>query len=145
MRQLQNTEEEGQLKAVFDTNIFISALNWSGKPQIAYFRQLNDEFILVTSTAILSELCDILRRNFNWSDDDAYDIYNLIGNQSIVVTPAERIEVIERDLDDNRILECAVEGNANYIISGDRHLLDLGRYRGIEIITTSEFLALLEL
>ncbi len=69
----------------------------------------------------------------------------MIGNQSIVVTPAERIEVIERDLDDNRILECAVEGNANYIISGDRHLLDLGRYRGIEIITTSEFLALLEL
>jgi putative PIN family toxin of toxin-antitoxin system len=143
MKQLQNTEEERKLRVVFDTNIFVSALNWSGKPWIAYLRWLNDEFILVTSTAILSELCDILRRDFNWSDDDAYDIYNLIGSLSIVVTPTERIEVIEQDPDDNRILECAVEGNVNYIVSGDRHLLDLGRYRGIEIITTSEFLFLL--
>ena len=143
MKQLSNTGEEGKLRVVFDTNIFISALNWSGKPWIAYLRWLNDEFILVTSTAILSELCDILRRDFNWSDDDAYDIYNLIGSLSIVVTPTERIEVIEQDPDDNRILECAVEGNVNYIVSGDRHLLDLGRYRGIEIITTSEFLVLL--
>jgi len=50
--------------------------------------------------------------------------------------------VIEQDPDDNRILECAVEGNVNYIVSGDRHLLNLGRYRGIEIITISEFLLL---
>ncbi|MBM3239972.1 PIN domain-containing protein [Candidatus Poribacteria bacterium] len=60
----------------------------------------------------------------------------------IVVTPTERIKVIEQDPDDNRILECAVEGNVNYIVSGDRHLLNLGRYRGIEIITISEFLLL---
>lgn len=145
MKQFPNIGKEEKLRVVFDTNIFISALNWSGNPWIAYLRWLNDEFILVTSTAILSELCDILRRNFNRSDDEAYDIYNLIGSLSMVVTPTERIEVIERDPDDNRILECAVEGNANYIVSGDRHLLDLERYQGIEIITTSEFLALLEL
>jgi predicted nucleic acid-binding protein len=55
------------------------------------------------------------------------------------------LEVVKDDSDDNRVLECAVAAKANYIISGDKHLLDLGEYRGIEVLPPAGFIVLLSL
>lgn len=96
-------------KVVFDTNIFVSALNWPlGNPRKAYDRWLGGKFSLVVSIEILTELMRILRDEFGWLDEEAYEVYNLIGQEAEVVTPKERIGVIQDDPADNRALECAL-------------------------------------
>ena len=69
----------------------------------------------------------------------------MIAEQSMWVEPLERLAAISSDESDNRYLECAVEGGAQYIISGDKHLLELGEYRGIAIVSAADFIALLEM
>ena len=64
---------------------------------------------------------------------------------SIYVDPEVELEVVENDPDDNRVLECAVAAEANYIISGDKHLLDLGEYQGIEVLPPAGFIVLMNL
>ena len=56
-----------------------------------------------------------------------------------LVTPEMDLEAVEDDPDDDKILECAVAGNADYIVSGDSHLLDIEEYRGVEIVSPDEF------
>jgi putative PIN family toxin of toxin-antitoxin system len=60
-----------------------------------------------------------------------------------IVKPSKRIFAIQEDPDDNRVLECAVEGSAKYIISGDTHLLNLRQYKNIRIVSPDEYLAIL--
>jgi len=76
------------------------------------------------------------------------EINTLLGRWStisIYVEPEVALEVVEDDPDDNRVLECAIAAKANYIISGDKHLLDLGEYRGIEVLPPAGFIVLLNL
>ncbi len=61
-----------------------------------------------------------------------------------LVVPSKKIDIIKEDPDDNKVLECAIEGNVDYIISGDRHLLKLKEYSGIRIVWASWLLKILE-
>ena len=98
-------------------------------------------FVHITSLEILFEITRVLRDYFGYSDEDAYEWYKEIGGLSEVVTPTLRLNVIEADPTDNKFLECALEGRANFVVSGDHHLLDLGDYQGIEIVKVSVFLS----
>lgn len=133
------------IKAVLDTNIFISAIEWSGKPYAILKKWKNKKFTLITSIEILTELVEILRRDFGYADNVAYYWYQFIGANSSVVTPTQKIELIREDPDDNKVLECAIEGKAEYIISGDIHLLNLKVYKGIKIVKPDEFLGILDI
>jgi putative PIN family toxin of toxin-antitoxin system len=76
------------------------------------------------------------------------EINTLLGRWSTIsvyVEPEVALEVVEDDSDDNRVLECAVAAKVNYIISGDKHFLDLGEYRGIEVLPPAGFIVLLSL
>ena len=70
-------------------------------------------------------------------------IIDKVVNNSIIVKPTEKLNIVKDDPDDNKIIECAVEGSADYIISQDNHLLNLKEYKGIKIIKPEEFLSLI--
>lgn len=131
------------LKVVFDTNIFISALHWEGTPWEIYERWLEDEFHLATSKEILSELGRVLEEEFDWAAEEAQELCSLISKLAEPTIPKQKLHVITDDPEDNKILECALASQVDYIISGNKHLLKLGEYKDIQIITARQFLDLL--
>lgn len=125
------------LRAVLDTNVFISAL-FGGTPEDVYRAALRGRFTLVTSPAILTELARALREKFSLPEPDITAYVKQIARRSKVVRPAIRVAVVADD-DDNRVLECAAAG-ADVIVSGDRHLLRVKAYSGIPIVRPIDFL-----
>lgn len=129
---------------VADTNVFISALMFGGLPgsflDLAFMRS----FLLVTSPALLEELDEKLRLKFEVSQDDADLIRGRLEAVAFVVKPDMVLDAVAEDPDDNRVLECAVAGKADYIVSGDRHLQKLGSYRGVPILTVRQFMEAIE-
>jgi putative PIN family toxin of toxin-antitoxin system len=81
---------------------------------------------------------------FEASPEDAATVLDRVAGIAEVVHPAETLHVIREDPDDDRVLECAVSGKADYIVTGDRHLLRLAEYRGIRIVRVREFLDSIE-
>lgn len=129
---------------VADTNVFISALMFGGLPgsflDLAFMRS----FLLVTSPALLEELDEKLRLKFEVSQDDADLIRGRLEAVAFVVKPDMVLDAVAEDPDDNRVLERAVAGKADYIISGDRHLQKLGSYQGVPILTVRQFMEAIE-
>ena len=135
--------ESRKLRVVIDTNVFISGLNFAGKPGEVLNLLIKEEVDVLVSPFILSELVSILRKKFGWEDKQVARVLNLIKAKAIEVQPEHRLSAIKDKDADNRILECAVEGEADYIISGDkRHILPLKEYSGIQILSPDEFLKL---
>ncbi|MGB8536237.1 MAG: putative toxin-antitoxin system toxin component, PIN family [Acidobacteriaceae bacterium] len=126
-------------RVVADTNIFISALVFGGLPgsflDLAFMRS----FQVVTSPILLDELDEKLRLKFGLSTNDADLVRAKLEKNALVVNPGIALKVIVEDPDDDRVLECAVAGKADYIVSGDRHLLKLRSFQGIAIVTAREF------
>ena len=136
--------ENKEPKVVIDTNVFISGLNFTGKPSEVLKLFWKGEIRVFISPFILKEIEKILREKFEWSEGQVQRILNRIKAKAIEVRPKIKVPVIKEKDDDNRILECAVEGKAQYLISGDeRHLLPLKEYQGIRILSPSEFLKFL--
>ena len=128
------------LKVVFDTNVYISALiTPGGKAEEAYILAVEKKFELHTSIAILTETARKLREKFSWDDREMALAVKHIGGGARVLKPRTRLNIL-KDGPDNRILECAQEGKADFIVTGDTHLLDLKKYDGIEIVRISELL-----
>jgi putative PIN family toxin of toxin-antitoxin system len=100
-------------------------------------------FRLIVSQEILDEYFEVLLRK-GIEPDLVAVLSRRMNRYAHVVVPKERLNVVEKDVTDNKFLECAVEGNAEYIISGDRHLLALKRFRETEIVTPTRFLKLMQ-
>ena len=128
-------------RVVFDTNIFLSAFTFGGKPEVAFEMARAGKIQLVVSASILAELASILSGKFAWDDEEVRDALLVIGRHVELVKPGLRLRVLDDDAD-NRILECAVEGRADWIVSGDHHLLSLKEFRGIPIARVSDFLSI---
>jgi putative PIN family toxin of toxin-antitoxin system len=129
------------VKVVADSNILVSAIHFGGKPLAILELAQEGQIELCVSEAILSETFRILRDKFGRTPEqlDA----DLMALEAITrrVEPVERIEAVQADPTDDRILECAVAAGGDCIVSGDRHLLSLGSFRGIRIQTAAEFLS----
>lgn len=127
------------IRVVFDTNILLSAILFGGNPEklirLAWERKIR----LLVSPAILLELVKVLRDKFRRDDEEAKKAVQMIGSLTDLVKPKHRICMLNDD-PDNRVLECAAEGKADWIVSGDSHLLALKEYRGIPIFKAVEFL-----
>ena len=127
-------------RIVLDTNVYISALLFGGLPgsvlDLAFLRA----FTLILSAALLDELDEKLQAKFEMTMEDAAFLRARLETVAEIVEPEEVLDVIAEDPDDNRVLECAVKGRADLIVSGDRHLLKLGSYQGIAIVTVRQFL-----
>ncbi len=128
-----------------DTNVLVSGSLWSGIPLII-LKLIDEEKIgFVISVDIIKEYNKVMNRKdilekmlkFNLQINDV--VQRIIENAS-KVNPVRKIVVVKDDPDDNKIIECAVEGNADFIITQDNHLLKLKQYKSIKIITPEEFL-----
>lgn len=131
-------------RVVLDTNIFVS-MTLGG-----LVGKINDEwrvgkFILVVSEDIVSEYLDVLQRpKLHLKSRTIAAIVSRVYRKAEFVTPEEKIFVILADTTDNKFIESAIKGNTDYIVSGDKHLLDVKEYKSIPIITAHEFIDILE-
>ena len=131
------------MKVVLDTNVFISGIFWRGSSNKVIINWKEGKFTLVTSLETISEIIKVLKDfKINLSDDTLREWIDLIIRNSIIVEPKERINIVKDDPKDNIFIETAVDGNADYIVSQDNHLLKLKEFKGIKIITPEEFNAL---
>ena len=102
---------------------------------------IEGKFVLTVSNQIVNEYINVLSRHkFEIARAELDDFAALILSKAEFVVPGESIRVVEADPSDNKFLEAAVTGQADYIISGDKHLRDLKEFRGIAILSPSAFL-----
>jgi putative PIN family toxin of toxin-antitoxin system len=126
-------------RAVLDTNTWVSGLGWGGPPGEVVEAALAGRFDIVTSPALLDELRRVLAYpKLAAIFDDVDEIVGLIALASHVVRPVLTRD-LARDPDDNRVLEAAIAGNADVIITGDADLLDLQVVQGVRIVTPADF------
>lgn len=125
---------------VFDTNIFISAFAIpGGKAEEAYLLAINGAFTLCSSVFILTETAGKLRQKFGWADDRIRKFLKSVAKFVTIIKTQPTLHVLS-DEPDNRILECALAAQAAAIVTGDKHLLALKEFRGVEIVKLSDFL-----
>ncbi len=131
-------------RIVPDTNVLVSALFWEGPESEVMHLAEADRVQGYTSMAMMSELYGVLTGNkfqFTHNEADfAVTYYALILK---IVVPRKKIRLVLQDPDDDRLLECAVEARAHYVISGDKHLLALGKFGSSVILQASQFLNLI--
>lgn len=139
------------LRVVLDTNQFVSSvLVPHGLPAQVIDAWRRREYLLVTSPALIAEIRATLnyprlRRKYPITDEQVERLVTLLEQDALVVPgEADTSGAIADDPDDDRVLACAVDGMADLIVSGDRHLLDLRAYRGIPIVTARKFLERLQ-
>lgn len=129
------------MKVVFDSNIYISSIVYGGKPRQIFQSAIEGKVKLYVSRKILKEVEDVLQRpKFKYPFKMINLVIAEIQNIAKTVIPQEKINYIKDDPHDDIILECAVESKANYIVTGDEHLLNLKNYKTISILNASEFL-----
>lgn len=129
------------IRVALDTNVLISAIHFGGRPRQILEKTIRGEIQLCLSEPILEELKGVLRRpKFDYTPEEVQIILNELIAISAFVNPTESIYVVSEDIEDNRILECAKGGEANYIVTGDAHLLQLGEYQNIKILNPFDFL-----
>ena len=128
------------MKVVFDTNIFISAFVLPGSQASAAMDRIIDGVDeLVISKAIIDELLGVLARKFSKDADELARVAIFLTDLASVVRPRKKHQVLA-DEPDNRILECAVTGKADAIVTGDNAMLKLDTYRGIKLIALRNYI-----
>lgn len=128
------------MKVVFDTNILVSALVFpGGRGEAALRRIVEEQDQLVISKPILGELLGILGRKFARDAEELAHAAVFLAELGILVKPRQRLRVVKDD-PDNRILECAIAGRADAIVTGDKALLGLREYQGVRILSLREYL-----
>lgn len=127
-------------KVVVDTNIYISAIFWNGKPRKVIDLGRDGKILIFTSMDIENEITEKLKTKFKLADEEVNQILLDLSTFAMPVEVNKQVLVVHDDPDDNKFVECALECRADYIVSGDRHLLNLKGYEGIQILSASEFL-----
>ena len=128
------------MKVVFDTNVLVSALVFpGGRAEAALLRIVEERDQLLLSKPILDELLGVLARKFSRDAEELARTAVLLSDLAIAVKPRQRLRVV-KDEPDNRVLECALAGRADAIVTGDSGLLELGEFRGVRVISLREYL-----
>ncbi len=131
------------ITTVFDTNILFSATGWRGNPFQCVERARIGEIRVVTCPELVEELAEKLELRLRFSPEQvAETLADYLGFLRVVQIP-KVLNAVPRDPEDNMVLECAIEGQAQYVVSGDNDLLVLKVFRGIQIVRASDFLKVL--
>ncbi|HUD44493.1 MAG TPA: putative toxin-antitoxin system toxin component, PIN family [Patescibacteria group bacterium] len=133
-------------RIVLDTNIFVSGAALSKTPPSQLLDAWRkDKFILVTSPQIIKEIKEVLLRPkvlkvTSFTEDEAKEYIEEIEQRAFITDGSYSVEKLQNDPDDNMILACAIEGKADFIITGDKQsLLPLKEYHGIKILTAADY------
>jgi putative PIN family toxin of toxin-antitoxin system len=135
------------VEVVFDVNILVSSLISKGKPRELWLKAVSGEFQLVLSRRIVEEFVEVISRpKFQryLGERDVLDFLEALSTRARIVRTRSRLRIIREDPEDNSILAAAYDGRADYIVSGDRHLLGLREFEGIKIVTVERILELLQ-
>ena len=127
------------VRVVLDTNIWISALNFGGKPAQILKIAVKKQIRLYSSRTLFAEFVGVLRKKFGYSDEKIEEVEVLFKKRVKFREPRINLNVIKTDPSDNRVLECALETEADFIVSGDKDLLNLESFRDIRIVGPAEF------
>lgn len=128
-------------RVVFDTNVWISGLLWRGKAYQCLLLARAKTVQHVHCAETMAELSEKLRRPFGFSENHIRAVLYDIRRISERVDIAGNVHVVGDDPDDDKFIECALVADATAVVSGDRHLLELGSYEGIAMLSPTEFLA----
>ena len=137
------------MRVVIDANIYVSALiSPKGAPALVVNRWLEGHFDVLVSQPIINEILRVTAyeklQRYTRLRESRLEFVTLLSEQAIWVEPNEKLDVVSDDETDNRYVECAVSGDAQYIISGDPHLLGVGEYQNIRCISPNDFIALMD-
>jgi len=129
------------VRVVADTNILVSALLFGGTSEQVFLAGLRGEIQLLTSLSLLEEFERVLKKKFSLDIRLVREIIEEVKAVAEIVEVSSHIKAISYPDEDNRVLECAVDGKADFIVTGDtRHILPLKQYSGVKILSPSEFL-----
>lgn len=138
------------MRVVLDTNIYVSALiSGRGNPAKILDAWLKGQFDVLVSPPIIDEILRVtayprIQKKYPLVKERRLEFVELILDQGILIEPDQKLAVIVDDESDNRYVECAVSGNARYIVSGDDHILNVGEYLGIMMVAPAAFVIMLE-
>lgn len=134
-------KELKKIKIVVDTNILISFFCFpSGAIRELMKKILASEYELVLSDEILDEFKEVINKKFKELKIIEWDFIKFIQENFTIINPDKKLSIIKEDISDNKIIECAVAAKADFIISGDKHTLDLCKYKNIKILKPADFL-----
>jgi putative PIN family toxin of toxin-antitoxin system len=138
------------LRIVLDTNILVSGIISASGPSARILDAWRDHrFLLVTSVEILEEVRRVLRYpriadKYHISSTDVRDLMNLLEQEAVVLSNIPEVSVVLEDPDDNKFLACALQAEADFIASGDRHLLAIREHGGIPVVTARALMEYME-
>lgn len=138
------------VRVVLDANQFVSALLKPGSNPDAILRLVREEkVVLLLSEAICEKILRVLtypkiRNRLNRPDEYLADFVGKLRAVAIIIPATTSLDPLAADPDDTKYLACALDGNADFIVSGDHHLTDLKSFRGIRIVDPAMFLAIFE-
>ena len=130
------------ISATLDTSVYIRALHFGGPAAVILGNARAGNIRIDISDAIVTETNRVLRDKFQWDGymlQDAREKLRSLGNY---ISPTETLQVIKEDPDDDRILECASTAHSDFIVSEDKDLLRLGKFRSARIVSIREFISL---
>lgn len=130
------------ISATLDTSVYIRALHFGGPAAVILGNARAGNIRIDISDAIVTETNRVLREKFQWDGymlQDAREKLRSLGNY---ISPTETLQVIKEDPDDDRILECASTAHSDFIVSEDKDLLRLGKFRSARIVSIREFISL---
>ena len=127
------------MKIAVDTNFLVSATQWDYSVSHKLLQKLiRNNAEIFTTKEILEEFAEVLKRDFLYNEEEIRNILEKVLQFLTLVTPSKKVDVVKEDPEDNKIIECAVESQVDYILSYDKHLLNLKEYEGIKIVKPEE-------
>jgi uncharacterized protein len=130
------------IRIVLDTKVIVSVLVFGGIPRAILELAEAGRCEFFYSEPIQTEVRRVLAEKFDWPPSMLREVLPVIWNMGTLVVPSTTINAVPNDPDDDRILECAIEASAQFIVSGDHHLLSLKKYKSISIVTPRQFIEL---
>lgn len=132
-------------KVVIDTNVYISSF-YGGKPREVIAQWYTGQYRLCLSAPVVDEYVSVIQRYSLHTQEEVAELLQVFAQSSSVLftTKTPNLSIVEKDRSDDKFIECGVALQADFIISGDKHLLDIKEYSGIQILNPAEFLTLSE-
>ncbi|MCX8150780.1 MAG: putative toxin-antitoxin system toxin component, PIN family [Candidatus Bathyarchaeota archaeon] len=136
-------------RVVLDVNVWVSALLWSGKPAEIVKAAEEGKVAILASEEIIGEISQVLnypklRKVYQAAGLSHKDLVEAVLKIVRFAEVSKRVSVVVEHQADDKFIECALAAGAEYIVSGDRHLLKIGGYKKTRILSVSEFLGILE-
>jgi putative PIN family toxin of toxin-antitoxin system len=129
------------MRIVIDSNVFVSSFFWGGHPREVFERIINGLDELYITDEIIEEILSVMNSGkFDTNNNEIEDYIKIIKKYSERIISSSVPESISRDKDDNKILQCGLDGNVDFIVTGDKDLLVLREYKTIKIINPKDYL-----